>query len=109
MSQENGSKENFNILIEDLDTISDQKSTAKWGKMQTGLLKCRRYIVTIIVVILVIVMVAIAYIGNALTQNYMNQFNFQRSHMHMVIKSSTNVESQKTTSIAETTHDYFFS
>ena len=72
MSQESGSMENFNILIEDLDTISDQKSTAKWGKMQTGLLKCRRYIVTIIVVILVIVMMAI---GKAPTQNYRNQFN----------------------------------
>ena len=96
MSQESGSMENFNILIEDLDTISDQKSTAKWGKMQTGLLKCRRYIVTIIVVILVIVMVAI---GKAPTQNYRNQFNilnFLPICIWMAIKSSRN------------THNYFF-
>ena len=57
MSQESGS-ENFNIIIEDLD-IADQKSVSKRKTLRNVLLKCRREIVTIILIILVIAMVAI--------------------------------------------------
>ena len=57
MSQESG-VENFNILIEDLD-IADQKSISKQKTLRNVLLKCRREIVTIILIILVIAMVAI--------------------------------------------------
>ena len=65
MFQESGS-ENFNIIIEEDLDIADQKSVSKRKTLRNVLLKCRREIVTIILIILVIAMVAI---GKAPPQN----------------------------------------